>query len=150
MATIEKHVVRELVALEGDASCASAARLMSQHAIGAVAVRERGHIVGIVTERDLVTRVLADGAPAELPIRQAMRTDLPPVSPATSELECTALMRDHITRHLLVAEHGEVVGIISMRDVIRLMLDEKEWLIGQLQTFINGRDFPATTSQAAS
>jgi len=37
-----------------------------------------------------------------------------------------------------------------VRDVIRLMLDEKEWLIGQLQTFINGRDFPATTSQAAS
>jgi predicted transcriptional regulator len=57
-------------------------------------------------------------------------------------------MRDHITRHLLVAERGEVVGIISMRDVIRLMLDEKEWLIGQLQTFINGREFPQVASSS--
>ncbi len=39
---------------------------------------------------------------------------------------------------------GEVAGIISMRDVIRLMLDEKEWLIGQLQTFIKGHDGPRT------
>ncbi len=146
MATIEKHVVRELIALEGEASCAEAARLMTEHAIGAIAVRERGRIIGVVTERDLVARVLADAAPPELPIRQAMRTDLPIVPPTTTEVECTALMRDHTTRHLLVEERGEVVGIISMRDVIRLMLDEKEWLIGQLQTFIDGRDFPASAA----
>jgi CBS domain-containing protein len=71
-----------------------------------------------------------------------MRTDLPRVSPSTSEVECTGLMRDHTTRHLLVEEHGDVVGVISMRDVIRLMLDEKEWLIGQLQVFIDGHDGP--------
>lgn len=142
MATIENHVVRELVALDGEASCAQAAQLMTERGIGSVAVREGGRVTGIVTERDLVARVLADGAPPNLPIRRAMRSDLPRVSPDTSETECTALMRDHVTRHLLVAEHGEVIGIISMRDVIQLMLDEKEWLIGQLHTFIDGRDFP--------
>jgi CBS domain-containing protein len=142
MATIENHVVRELVALDGEASCAQAARLMTERGIGSVAVREGGRVVGIVTERDLVARVLADGAAPELPIRGAMRSDLPRGSPDTSETACAALMRDHITRHLLVAERGEVVGIVSMRDVIQLMLDEKEWLIGQLHTFIDGRDFP--------
>jgi CBS domain-containing protein len=142
MATIEKHVIHELVALEGDATCAQAARLMAERGIGSVAVREGGRITGIVTERDLVARVLATGAHPELPIREAMRRDLPRVSPSASETECSALMRDHVTRHLLVAELGEVIGIISMRDVIRLMLDEKEWLIGQLHTFIDGRDFP--------
>ncbi|HEX8910274.1 MAG TPA: CBS domain-containing protein [Anaeromyxobacteraceae bacterium] len=146
MAAIENHVVRELVALEGDASCADAARLMTERGIGSVAVREGGRITGMVTERDLVMRVLADGASPDLPVRRAMRTDLPHVSPSTSEVECTALMRDHTTRHLLVEEHGDVVGIISMRDVIRLMLDEKEWLIGQLQTFIDGRDFPRASA----
>lgn len=142
MATIEKHVIRELVALEGDATCAQAARLMAEQGIGSVAVREGGRITGIVTERDLVARVLATGARPDLPIREAMRRDLPSVSPSASESECSALMRDHVTRHLLVAERGDVIGIISMRDVIRLMLDEKEWLIGQLHTFIDGRDFP--------
>lgn len=142
MATIDKHVTRDLVALEGDVSCRDAARAMSFHQIGSVGVRERGAVVGVLTERDLVTRVLADGASPDLPIREAMRTDLPMVSPRITEVECVALMRDHRTRHLLVAEHEAAVGVISMRDLIRLMLEEKEWLIGQLQTFIDGHDGP--------
>ena len=48
-------------------------------------------------------------------------------------------MRDHFTRHLLVEDGGKVVGIVSMRDVIQLMLDEKQFLIEQLQTYIDGR-----------
>ena len=48
-------------------------------------------------------------------------------------------MRDHFTRHLLVEDDGKVVGVISMRDVIRLMLDDKQFLIEQLQTYIDGR-----------
>jgi len=48
-------------------------------------------------------------------------------------------MRVHFTRHLLVGRKGAVVGIISMRDVIQLMLDEKQWLIDELQIYISGR-----------
>ena len=142
MATIEKHVTREVVALDGATPCAEAARLMSAERIGSIAVRDGVHVVGLVTERDLVARVLAEGAPGELPIRTAMRTDLPSVTPATTDVACLALMRDHQTRHLLVKEDGEVIGIVSMRDLIQLMLDEKEWLIGQLQNFIDGHDGP--------
>jgi signal-transduction protein with cAMP-binding, CBS, and nucleotidyltransferase domain len=142
MATIEKHVTRALRALDGTTPCAEAARVMATEHIGSVAVREGGQVVGLVTERDLVTRVLADGAAASLPIRRAMRADLPVVTPATTDAECTALMRDHATRHLLVQEGGAVVGVVSMRDLIQLMLAEKEWLIGQLQNFIDGRDGP--------
>jgi CBS domain-containing protein len=142
MGTIERHVTRELKALDAATGCVEAARLMKDEKIGSVAVREHGRIIGLVTERDLVTRVVAEGAPGDLPIRQAMRTDLPTVTPDTSEAVCSALMRDHVTRHLLVKEAGEVVGVVSMRDVIRLMLDEKEWLIDQLHAFIDGHDGP--------
>jgi CBS domain-containing protein len=48
-------------------------------------------------------------------------------------------MRDWSTRHLLVEDGGSVIGVISMRDVIRLMLDDKQFLIEQLQTYIDGR-----------
>ena len=48
-------------------------------------------------------------------------------------------MRTHYTRHLLVEQGGQVMGIISMRDVIELMLDDKQFLIEQLQTYIDGR-----------
>ena len=142
MATIERHVTRDLVALDAGEPCAEAARVMAGESIGSVAVREGSRIIGIITERDLVTRLLAGGASSDLPIRDAMRADLPMVPPTTSDVDCIALMRDHATRHLLVSERGETVGIISMRDLIRLMLSEKEWLIGQLQSFINGHDGP--------
>jgi CBS domain-containing protein len=112
---------------------------MEDKRIGAVAVREGGRIVGIVTERDLATRLVSRRLEADLAVREVMRRDLPKIAPKASETDCANLMRDNATRHLLVEDRGQVVGIISMRDVIRLMLDEKQFLIEQLQTYIDGR-----------
>ena len=139
MASIDKHVTREVVALDESAPCREAARLMEERRIGAVAVRKGDRMVGIVTERDLATRVVARGTSPDTPIGQVMRSDLPTISKSASEQECSDLMRDNVTRHLLVDDGGRVAGIISMRDVIRLMLDDKQFLIEQLQCYIDGR-----------
>src|SRR2546428_245448 len=139
MATIERHVTNVLVALDALTPCREAAKVMRDKKIGSVAVREAGRVVGIITERDLVARVLAAGDNGAMPIGEAMRTDLPRVPPTTSEAEAAELMRTNYTRHLLVEETGRVVGIISMRDVIQVMLDDKQFLIEQLQTYIDGR-----------
>ena len=139
MAAIERHITRNLIALEAAASCKEAAQLMDERRIGAVAVRDGGRIVGVVTERDLAIRVLGAGLLANSTVGQAMRRDVPRVTPRHSEADCATLMKDHATRHLLVEEKGEVVGIMSMRDVIQLMIDEKQFLIEQLQTYIDGR-----------
>ena len=139
MATIERHVTRQIVALDGTTPCREAARVMRDKKIGAIAVREGGRIVGIVTERDMVARVLASGDSGSMPIGEAMRTDLPRLPLLATETETTETMRTHYTRHLLVEDGGQVAGIISMRDVIQLMLDDKQFLIEQLQTYIDGR-----------
>jgi CBS domain-containing protein len=139
MASIRKQVTRDVVALEAGAPIRDAARVMAEKKIGSVAVREDGVIVGLVTERDLVVSVLARAGTANQPIREAMRPGLPRVPCEASEAECAALMRDHATRHLLVEERGQVVGVVSMRDIIQLMLDEKQFLIEQLHTYIEGR-----------
>jgi CBS domain-containing protein len=139
MATIERHVTRQLVALEAMTPCREAAKVMEEKKIGSIAVREGGKVVGIVTERDLVARVLAAGDNGAMPICEAMRTDLPRITLDTNEAEAAELMRTHYTRHLLVEQNSQVVGIISMRDVIQLMLDDKQFLIEQLQTYIDGR-----------
>jgi CBS domain-containing protein len=139
MASIERHVTRQVVALDATTPCREAAKVMRDKRIGAVAVREGGRLVGIVTERDMVARVLAAGDSGAMPIGEAMRTDLPRISPAATELDTTEMMRTQYTRHLLVEDKGDVVGIISMRDVIQLMLDDKQFLIEQLQTYIDGR-----------
>ena len=139
MATIERHLTKDVLSLDASATCREAARLMAEKRIGAVAVRQGGRTVGIVTERELVYGVLASGTPCDHPIAQAMRTDLPFISSGCSETECADLMRVNFTRHLLVEEKGAVVGIISMRDLVQLMLDEKQWLIDELQIYISGR-----------
>ncbi len=139
MASIRRHVTRDVVTLEAGVPVRDAARLMSEKRIGSLGVREDGAIVGLVTERDLVATVLARAGDANQPIREAMRPGLPRVTADATEVECAALMRDHATRHLLVEDRGQVVGVVSMRDIIQLMLDEKQFLIEQLHTYIEGR-----------
>jgi CBS domain-containing protein len=139
MASIRKHVTRDVVSIESGAPIRDAARIMSDRKIGSVGVREDGKLVGLVTERDLVIAVLAGDAPPNGPVRAAMRTGIPRVKADASEADCAALMRDHTTRHLLVEDRGQIVGVVSMRDIIALMLDEKQFVIEQLQTYIEGR-----------
>ncbi len=139
MASIRKHVTRDVVTLEAGAPIRDAARLMADRKIGSVAVREDGKVVGLVTERDLVFTVLARAGNSNQPLREAMRPGIPHVSAEATESECAALMRDHATRHLLVEDRGQIVGVVSMRDIIQLMLDEKQVLIEQLHTYIEGR-----------
>jgi CBS domain-containing protein len=136
--TVARIAQPEVVAIDGTATLADAARTMAGRKIGSVAVRENGELVGLVTERDLLLTVLVRGADASRPVREAMRPEVPRVGTDASEVTCAALMRDHATRHLLVEERGQVVGVVSMRDVIDAMLHEKQFLIEQLATYING------------
>lgn len=139
MAAIRKQVTHDVVTLNASASLAEAARLMEERRIGSVAVRDGPAIVGLVTERDLMRTVCVLGRDPGAPIREAMRREIPRVDPAATEAEVASVMREHTTRHLLVEDGGKVVGVISMRDIIQLMIDEKEHLIGQLQSYIEGR-----------
>ncbi len=126
----------DVVALDGDAPIIDAAKLMAERGIGSVAVRDAGEFVGLVTERDVV-RALARGEDPARPMRDAMRR-LPRVGAGTTEAACAAVMRDHATRHLLVEHGGRVLGVVSMTDIVQHMLDEKQFVIEQLETYICG------------
>jgi CBS domain-containing protein len=136
MGKIDRHFSRDLIAIEGSAPLRTAAGLLYERRIGAVAVRDKGKVVGLLTERDLVACALEPSSQSSEPVLKWVRRKLPTVGPNASEVDCANLMRDHNTRHLLVEEDGDIVGIISMRDVIRLMLDEKQFIIEQLQDYL--------------
>ncbi len=139
MATIERHFARELVTLPVTATCREAAVLMKERKIGAVAVAEGGEVVGLVAERDLALGLVSEGAPPTMKLGDLVRRDGPAVGPKASEKECSDLMRANHCRHLLVRDSsGGVQGLISMRDVIVLMLEEKEHVITQLEGYISG------------
>jgi CBS domain-containing protein len=135
MATIRKHITRDIATIDAKAPCRDAAKLMADRKIGSVAVQVDGHIIGLCTERDLVITVLARGGDGTQAVKEAMRK-LPRVEPSASETDCADLMKKHVTRHLLVEEMGEVIGVVSMRDIIQLMLDEKQYVIEQLHEYI--------------
>jgi CBS domain-containing protein len=137
MPIIEKRVVRNVIALEHTTPVAEAARLLAEKKIGSVGVRRGGKLVGLVTERDLVYRVLAKGDVGATAIGDVMR-DGPTVTPSSTERDCAHLMQLHATRHLLVREGADLVGVISMVDVMELMLEDNRFLIEQLHTFIRG------------
>jgi signal-transduction protein with cAMP-binding, CBS, and nucleotidyltransferase domain len=97
-----------------------------------------GKLVGLVTERDIVVRLAAGLDPAATPIREILRVEQPTVSPCATDRECASLMRAHRTRHVLVKDGEEIVGVVSMLDLVDLVVEEKEWRIDQLESYIGG------------
>jgi CBS domain-containing protein len=138
MASIEKRFVREVVSLDATATCSEAARLMAQRGIGSVGVRRGGKLVGLVTERDLVAAVVGRVDPDRTTLGEAMRADQPTISAHATERECAELMRARRTRHLAVKDGDQIVGVVSMLDLVELVAEESEWRIDQLESYIGG------------
>lgn len=138
MPTVAKLVVRNVISLDEKATCNDAACLMAQRRIGSVGVTRGGTLVGLVTDRDLVFQVMAQGKAGTMTLGEAMRPDAPSVSPYATERDCAHLMQMHRTRHLLVKEGDAVVGVVTMLDLLSLMLEDNRWLIEQLNAYIKG------------
>jgi CBS domain-containing protein len=138
MACIGNKMVREIVALEARSTCAEAARTMATVGIGSVGVTRDGKLVGLVTERDIVVAIAAGLEAGWTEIGALLREGQPAVSPCATDRECAGVMRAHRTRHVLVKEGDEIVGVVSMLDLVDLVVEEKEYRIDQLETYIGG------------
>jgi CBS domain-containing protein len=138
MATIRDRVVRNVICLAASATCDDAARVMTEHGIGSVGVRREGKLVGLVTERDLVAQMASGADATRTTLEEAMRSQLPSVGSDATDVECAQLMRNRRTRHLAVQEGGEMIGVISMLDLVDLVVEEKQWSIDQLESYIRG------------
>lgn len=112
-------------------------QLMAEHEIGAVLVMEGGKTVGIISERDYARQVILKGkASKDTPVREVMTARVVYVRPEQTVDDCMALMTDKRIRHLPVMEGGQVTGVLSIGDVVKAMISEKEFLIEQLENYI--------------
>jgi signal-transduction protein with cAMP-binding, CBS, and nucleotidyltransferase domain len=131
---------REVLSVDADATVFDAAQRMIDANVGAMLVSVRGRITGIVTERDYLRRVTLEGrADRDTTVREIMSSPLIVISPDTTIEECMALMTEQRIRHLPVAEHGDVVGVISIGDVVKFQSNQQSVQIQYLTEYINAR-----------
>jgi CBS domain-containing protein len=127
----------DVLQMEADASVFEAVKRMVEANVGSLLVTARGEITGIITERDYLRRVTVEGrTDTETSVREIMSSPLIVVTPQTSIDECMALMTDRRIRHLPVVDCGEVVGIVSIGDVVKFKSKQQSFEIKFLHEYI--------------
>jgi CBS domain-containing protein len=122
-----------------DASVLEALKLMAETNIGAVMVMTGGNVDGILSERDCVRKLELTGrTAADTKVAAIMTSDVLYVEASQSLEECMAVMIDKNIRHLPVYESGKLLGLISVRDVLKEVVDYQKFVIGQLEHYISG------------
>jgi len=122
-----------------DASVQHAVETFSELNVGALLVCEGERLIGILSERDCVRRVMAKAKNAsETKVRDVMTHNPTCVAPADTIEQCMALMTQGRFRHLPVVRYARVLGVISMGDAVHMVLSEKEHLIEDLAGYISG------------
>jgi CBS domain-containing protein len=140
--------VRDLLKVKGstvwsiapDATVLEALMLMSDRNIGAIVVLAGEEMIGIFSERDYARKVELEGRTARTTtVREIMTRRVVTVHPEQTVEDCMALMTEHRLRHLPVMQHERLLGLISIGDVVKAIISEQEFMIGQLETYIMGR-----------
>ena len=116
-----------------------AIQAMADRNVGALLVLEAGRLVGVISERDLARKLVLKGkSPMNTPVSDIMTKTVVCTRPDQTVEECMALMTNKRVRHLPVISENDVVGLISIGDVVKSIISAQEFIIGQLENYISG------------
>lgn len=123
-----------------DASVFEAISLMAEKGIGAVLVMKDGQLCGILSERDYARKVILAGKSSrQTPVRDIMTGSVLCARLEQTVEQCLALMTDKRIRHLPVADDGNVIGLVSIGDLVKEIIAEQQFIIEQLEHYIAGK-----------
>lgn len=143
MATVDSILENKghaVYALPPEATIMDALKLMAEKEIGAVLIMEGDAVKGIFSERDYARRGTLVGKPVTTPLKEVMTQRIFYVSPEQSAETCMAQMADKHIRHLPVLDKNKVVGVISIGDIVKSLLKDKDATIQGLENFILGQE----------
>jgi CBS domain-containing protein len=121
---VRRVMVWPVATVAGDATLAETAEALAADEVGALCVTEEGRLAGIISERDVVTHVATGADLTHLTAADVMSNDLVTVSPDDSVIEASRRMEDAQVRHLPVLDEGRIAGIVSIRDLFSVLVDE--------------------------
>ena len=128
-----------VISISADATVYKALELMAAKNVGALLVMEGDNVVGIISERDYARKVSLEGLSSpKTAVEKIMLTKVLYVSPDMSVEEGLALMTDKRCRHLPVFEDKKLVGMVSIGDLVKAHVADKEFMINQLENYIHG------------
>lgn len=127
----------EVYAVAPDDSVMAAIRLMAEKGVGAVLVMQGARLVGIVSERDYARKIVLHGrSSADTAVRDIMTADVVTVGPQHSVEHCMQVVTDHRIRHLPVVEGDDVIGVISIGDLVKAVIEDQKVQLDELQRYI--------------
>ena len=130
---------RGVVAVAPEVTVRDALKLFAEKNVGAVLVMDGARLRGIFSERDYVRKVELKGkSSANTPVSEVMTRESAYVTPTHTNEECMALMTDKRVRHLPVVADDQVVGILSIGDLVKDIISEQKFIIQQLEHYITG------------
>ena len=130
---------REVFTIAPEATILDALRMMADHNIGALLVTSGDEVVGIVSERDCIRKVELKGKNVnDTKVREIMTSDVITVDCSQPLEECMSLMIDKNIRHLPVYDGNELMGLVSVRDVLREVIEVQQMMLSQLERYITG------------
>ena len=116
-----------------------AIRMMADKYVGALLVMDQGQMLGIVSERDYARKVILKGrSSADTPVREIMTASVLTVAPGDSVNHCMKVVTDKRVRHLPVVEGGKVIGVLSIGDLVKAVIDDQAEQLEHLQRYIAG------------
>lgn len=132
----------DIYTVEKDTTTIEALELMAEKNVGALLVMDNKEVVGIFSERDFVREVAKDKALLlKMPVESFMTKEVYSVTSSDTIDECMALMTNKHFRHLPVCDDGQLVGLISIGDVVKTSIEDKNLLISNMEDYILGRGF---------
>jgi CBS domain-containing protein len=115
-----------------------AIRLMADHHIGALLVMQGEKLAGIISERDYARKVILLGRASDsTPVSQIMSSPVTTVGPADTVDQCMRIVTEHRIRHLPVVENDLVVGVVSIGDLVKAVIEDQQHTIEQLESYIH-------------
>ena len=127
----------EIHSISPDAPVIDAIRLMAERRIGALLVMEGQCLAGMLSERDYARKIVLQGRSSkDTPVRDIMTAEVVSISPRHNTDQCMQLMTDSRIRHLPVVEDGQVIGLISIGDLVKAVIEAQQQELDHLQRYI--------------